>query len=94
MRGAINKALDLDLGMSFAMIHDSFGVHACDMPIFADLCIKPAFVEMYEDRDNLGIFREQLVVNVKEEDMAQVRPTPVSGSLDVREVLDSQFFFS
>ena len=49
---------------------------------------------MYEDRDNLGIFREQLVVKVKEDDMAQVRPTPTSGSLDVREVLASQFFFS
>lgn len=94
MRGAINKALDLDLDMSFAMIHDSFGVHACDMPVFAEKCIKPAFVEMYEGRDNLALFRTELMLNVKEEDAVKVRALPASGSLDVREVLDSQFFFS
>lgn len=94
MRGAINKALELDLGMSFAMIHDSFGVHASDMPVFAEYCIKPSFVEMYEKGDNLEVFREQLTVNVKEADRSKVRDLPVAGSLDINEVLESQFFFS
>lgn len=93
MRGAINKALEIG-GMSFAMIHDSFGVHAADMAVFVDRCIKPAFVEMYDGRDVLAKFRDEIVMNVKEEDMGKVRPLPKMGSLDVREVVDSEFFFS
>jgi DNA-directed RNA polymerase len=93
MRGAINKALEIG-GMSFAMIHDSFGVHAADMAVFVEECIKPAFVEMYEGRDNLETFRQELLLNVKEEDFGKIRELPKAGSLDVTEVLQSQFFFS
>jgi len=92
MRMAINRAEGM--GMSFAMIHDSFGVHAADMPVFAEECIKPAFVEMYEDGQNLERFRQELMVNVSEENRGKVKPLPEAGNLDIHEVLDSQFFFS
>lgn len=92
MRMAIRRADGM--GMSFAMIHDSFGVHAADMPVFAEECIKPAFVEMYEDGQNLERFRKELLVNVTEENMDKVKALPEAGTLDIHDVLDSQFFFS
>lgn len=91
MRMAICRAMDIG-GMSFAMIHDSFGVHAADMEVFVNECIKPAFVEMYEGGDNLELFQKELVLNVT--DTEKLRDLPLSGDLDIYEVLDSQFFFS
>ena len=92
MRMAILRADGM--GMSFAMIHDSFGVHAADMPRFCEECIKPAFVDMYEDGKNLERFREELMLNVKDEDTGKIKPLPEAGNLDIYQVLDSQFFFS
>ncbi len=94
MRMSIERAISLDLGMSFAMIHDSFGVHAADMPVFSEMCIKPAFVDMYEDGENLKRFREELMLTMDAETQGKVKPLPRSGSLDIYGVLESQFFFS
>lgn len=90
-RAAILKALAIG-DMSFAMIHDSFGVHAADMPVFLQDCIKPAFVEMYERGDNLETFKKEISLNIKE--TGELRPLPPKGSLVIEEVLESQFFFS
>jgi DNA-directed RNA polymerase len=90
MRMSVRRAEGM--GLSFAMIHDSFGVHASDMDRFVHECIKPAFVEMYERGDNLEIFKDELLVNIK--DHSEVPPLPSKGDLDIYEVLDSQFFFS
>lgn len=91
MRMAINRATDIG-GMSFAMIHDSFGVHAADMEVFVNDCIKPAFVEMYEGGNNLETFKDEVAVNI--EDLEKLNDLPLSGDLDIYEVLNSQFFFS
>lgn len=91
MRMAIRRAMDIG-GMSFAMIHDSFGVHAADMEVFVNDCIKPAFVEMYHGGDNLDTFRDELRVNIG--DAEKMKDMPLKGTLDIYEVLDSQFFFS
>ena len=94
MRMAICRALDLEAHMSFAMIHDSFGVHAADMPRFSEECIKPAFVDMYEGKNHLATFKKELMLNVRDENIEDVKPLPTIGKLEVREVLNSQFFFS
>lgn len=94
MRKSINLALEGDRNLSFAMIHDSFGCHASDMKWFLKNCIKPAFVDMYAAGNNLELFREQLLVNIEPEKKDKVRPLPAKGSLDLSEVLDSEFFFS
>lgn len=93
MRMSINKAMEIG-GMSFAMIHDSFGVHAADMRRFVEECIKPAFVEMYKSGDMLEKFRRELLVNVDDDKIDDVRPLPSAGTLDIEEVRQSQFFFS
>lgn len=91
LRGAVRKAEKIG-GMSYAMIHDSFGVHAADMGRFVEECIKPAFVEMYDSGDTLEKFRQELVLNI--EDTSDVPPMPPMGTLDIHEVNRSQFFFS
>jgi DNA-directed RNA polymerase len=94
MRAVISKAIGLDADMSFAMIHDSFGVHAADMHRFLHECIKPAFVEMYEGEDLLAKFRDEIIVNIKPEERGDIPDLPEKGHLDIQEVLNSQFFFS
>lgn len=91
LRGAVRKAEEIG-GMSYAMIHDSFGVHAADMGRFVEECIKPAFVEMYADGNNLERFRDELVINIKDD--VEIPELPPQGDLDLNEVLQSQFFFS
>ncbi len=91
LRSSINKALEVG-GMSFAMIHDSFGVHAADMAVFVENCIKPAFIEMYEDGEQLNKFKEELKMTIQ--DHNQIKDMPSMGSLDIRGVAQSQFFFS
>lgn len=94
MRMSIDRAIDLDKNMSFAMIHDSFGVHAADMALFVNECIKPAFVDMYTRRDNLKTFAREIDVNIPADRKENVRPLPLAGKLDIYGVLESQFFFS
>lgn len=93
LRMTINRALEIGI-TDFAMIHDSFGVHAAEMPRFLNECIKPAFVEMYVGGGHLERLREELSVNIAEEVQADIEPLPSPGNLDITEVLDSQFFFS
>ena len=91
LRKAVLKGLDIGI-TNFAMIHDSFGVHASEMPRFVEECIKPAFIEMYEDGKTLEKFRAELMVNIREPE--KLRELPAMGDLSLEEVQASQFFFS
>ncbi|CAJ1369523.1 unnamed protein product [Effrenium voratum] len=86
----------IDHGMSaFAMIHDSYGVHAADAETFAKL-IRLEFITMYEDYDVLTdwadrLFLEHLPAEEQKEDL----PTrPRNGKLDLQEVLNADYFFA
>lgn len=72
----------------FAMIHDSYGVHASDTETLARN-IRQAFYEMYTNHDVLEEFR-QCALEVVDE----VPPVPPKGGMDLEEVLKSTFFFS
>lgn len=88
LRASIMRAVSLDNPITaFAMVHDSFGVHASRMGEFLDGCIKPAFIEMYE-QDVLQQFAERLPP------VLQLPAPPEKGDLDPRGVQDSEFFFS
>lgn len=91
MRMSVNAASHLTI--SFAVIHDSFGVHAPVMRRFLDEAIKPAFVQMYDGHNRLAEFAEQLRANLPE-GAEDFDPLPEPGSLDVADVLRSEFFFS
>jgi DNA-directed RNA polymerase len=75
---------------SFAMIHDSFGTHACDTPLLHQ-CIRESFVEMY--RPNLlAQFKEQLESQIPED--IELPELPPEGTLDLDQVKESRYFFA
>jgi DNA-directed RNA polymerase len=69
---------------ALAMIHDDYGTHAANAQKLYEI-IREQFVLMYETHDPI-------------EEFAKLYPcvpeTPKKGNLNLREVLDSKFFFS
>lgn len=77
--------------LHWAMVHDSFGTHAADMPhLFGFL--REAFVYMYEEHDVLREF--ELTISQVIDPSADKPNRPAFGSLDLEQVLESEFFFS
>ena len=70
-------------GSSIVAIHDSFGTHPCDVAGMHE-CIRQAFVDLYGGRN---ILREFLW------DVDGIGEVPDRGTLDIQEVLHSEFFF-
>lgn len=69
---------------SLAMIHDDYGTHAEDAPALYRI-IRERFVDMYERHDMLQEFSDR---------HPGLPELPVLGDLDIRQVLDSPYFFS
>jgi DNA-directed RNA polymerase len=69
---------------AFAMIHDDFGTHAADSAALYRI-IREVFVGMYERHDVLESFRSAYSFLPE--------PPPI-GTLDLRQVLESPYFFS
>lgn len=69
---------------AFAMIHDDYGTHAADTARLYTI-IREVFVDMYEAHDVLEEFRAAY---------GFLPPPPPMGDLDLRQVLDSPYFFS
>jgi len=86
LRASIMQALDKGI-TEFAMVHDSFGVHASEMSTFLHQCVKPAFVDMYK-KDVLQEFASTLP------DDMDIPAKPERGCLVLEEVKNSEFFFS
>lgn len=72
-----------DLGLDMAVIHDSFGTHPCDVDAMHE-CIRAAFIEMYTENDVLLNFAIDTGTWVLR---------PHMGDLDLRLLMDSEFFF-
>jgi DNA-directed RNA polymerase len=75
------KARGID---SLAMIHDDYGTHAADAQALYHV-IREEFVGMYERHDMLLEFWERYPT---------LPAPPAPGQLDIRQVLDSPYFFS
>lgn len=79
----------VDCGMeSFAMIHDSYGVHAADTEKMGSL-IREAFVEIYRE-DRL----EEFANYAREVCGDDIPKQPPKGSLDIEDVINSKYFFA
>jgi DNA-directed RNA polymerase len=79
----------VDCGMeSFAMIHDSYGVHAADTEKMGSL-IREAFVEIYRE-DRL----EEFANYAREVCGDDISKQPPKGSLDIEDVINSKYFFA
>lgn len=76
---------------SFAMVHDSYGTVAADLPMLA-ACLRTEFVQMYTEHNVLEEFadaiRRQTNIDI------DLPPLPPMGSLDLSLVLQSDFFFA
>lgn len=76
----------------FAMVHDSYGVHAGHASRLREN-LREAFVAQYEG-DVLGDFREQLVKQLPPELAEKIPPVPSFGTLDLTAVRRSEYFFA
>ena len=80
---------DMGANYSYAMVHDSFGTHACDVDALLE-STKRTFVQIYEQdwfADLDFDFHAQLG------EVTEVEP-PERGTFDIQEVLDSDYFFA
>ena len=77
----------------FAMIHDSFGVHAADVDQFSRI-IREQFVKMYEENDVLAQFEDSVRRQINPEFQDDFPERPPLGDLDLRGVLRNPYFFS
>lgn len=75
------KACDTD----FALIHDDFGVHACDTEFFRGV-IQKTFVELHTEHDMMQDFIDAHAAH-------ELPPMPEKGTLDLNQVLESPYFF-
>lgn len=86
----VNSASQQGVG-SFWMIHDAFGCHAADMPKMARV-LRETFLEMYqEDVFENFIHRASKVLPI--EALVELPDTPPRGSLNLKQVLESEHFF-
>ncbi len=92
----INRYENLE-GIHFSMVHDSFGTHAMNVEELGEK-LRLAFVEMYERGNWLKILpqtiRETYGGEVWDRVKKQIPPFPDYGTLDLREVLNSPYFFA
>jgi DNA-directed RNA polymerase, mitochondrial len=77
-----------DQGLTFASVHDSYWTHACDVPIMNEM-LRDAFVELYE-QPVLETLKESLTARYPD---VEIPPIPERGTLDLKSVLDSRYFF-
>jgi DNA-directed RNA polymerase len=86
----------LDYGVtSFAMIHDSFATHACDIPKL-NRAIRETFVEIYQTDWLTPIHEEAKAILAKHKPklVKKLPKPPKRGTLDLQNILKSHYFFN
>lgn len=78
--------------VSLAMIHDSFGTHACDVDVLNET-LREQFVEIYQ-YDWLTLVQEEANAQAPDIELPQWKDFVSLGDFDVSECLRSEFFFS
>jgi DNA-directed RNA polymerase len=73
----------------FAMVHDSFGVHACDIDLLHRV-LREEFVRIYSEPVLQKFLEEQRQAHP---DLDLPEP-PQAGDLDIRQVIESPYFFA
>ena len=86
----VNKATSAGL-TSFGMIHDAYGCPAADMPVLTRT-LRESFIEMYST-DVLGDLLAKLAKAIPQDKHNKLTPLPKKGSLDITQVLESEYFF-
>jgi DNA-directed RNA polymerase len=89
LRMVVNRMAEEGITDAFAMIHDSFGVHASDVDEL-HYAIRDEFIRLYTE-DQLTSFRNQQLNYMP---TAEIPETPTPGSLDLEAIREADFFFS
>ena len=76
-------------GGSFGPVHDSFSVHASDVPELLGI-IKKQFIKMYSYSNFFDEIERMLLTELEDFNYEQ----PERGTLEIREVNDSDYFFA
>ncbi len=86
-----NKAREANIqtGMHFAGVHDSFWTHAADMDVLGRI-LREAFVELHQIPLLEDLWRQLQCEYPK----LKFPPPPEMGTFDLSQVLDSPYFFS
>ena len=77
-------------------VHDSYWTYACDLPVLASV-LRQQFVDLYTNYDPLWELKEQweeLYFQDLRRHGVKLPPPPARGTLDLKEVLKSEYFFS
>lgn len=77
---------------SIAVIHDSFGTHACDTNVLAS-CLRETFIKQYAG-NVLEDFRNTILNILPTDFHDQLPPVPKQGDLDLAAIRDSSFIFA
>jgi len=78
---------------NFACVHDSFGVLATDV-VLMNNSLREAFVEIFDGKNLLEDFKEEILPQINKDNRHKLKPTPTQGTLDIKQVLESQYFCS
>lgn len=74
---------------SYALIHDSYGTHACDSPVLHQI-LREQFVNLYTEHDVLGELKSAWESKYD----IELSDIPEKGSLDIHMVNYSRYFFA
>jgi DNA-directed RNA polymerase len=90
---AITVATSVPLGITdFAMIHDSYGTHAANTGVLAEI-LRESFVKLYQDRDVLEEFRQSVAEN-NQIPISKLPEHPSFGTLKIEGIFTSKYFFA
>jgi DNA-directed RNA polymerase len=87
-----NRMVLEEVTADFAMIHDSFGVHACDVDEL-HFVIRDEFIKMYSV-NQLVRFSHFVASRLPKDERDKMLPVPEQGDYDLEEVRDADFFFA
>lgn len=91
LMATVNNSYDYGI-RDFAMVHDSYGCHASDVPLLSEV-LRECFIAMYSG-DVLGELQASISEGLSEEEIARIGDPPPTGSLDLEAVRDSLYFFA
>jgi len=77
-----------DANLTFAAVHDSFWTHPCDIDEM-NVYIRETFIDLYEF-PVLEELRDSLILRFP---LVKIPDIPKRGTLDIRKVMDSTYFF-
>jgi len=88
----VNRMADAGVTTSFAVIHDSFGVHACDVDEL-HYALRDEFINLYSQEVLVEFYRESLL-RLPGKAWPDIDQPPEAGEYNIEEVRDADFFFA